>query len=216
SRQGMVTASAHCYAAEGRLAYAPVTTWLRAGPLQSNLATLDPVWLTEVARLVPDLLVKRPKLPHPAPLVEGWQRQHFFEALTRALLNAHQPLLLLLDDLQWCDNETLEWLHYLFRFDAHARLLLIGTVRLEETLPGHPLVAFLSALQREGLVTEITLMPLDTTETTSLAEHVMDHQPDPAIINTLYQETEGNPLFVVEMVRAGTLEQRQGALERRQ
>jgi tetratricopeptide (TPR) repeat protein len=127
------------------------------------------------------------------------------------VLNARQPLLLLLDDLQWCDNETLEWVHYLFRFEPGTRLLLMGTVRTEEILPGHPLAAFLAALQREGLVTEIALGPLTTTETTSLAEHIMGHQLDPAMSNALYHETEGNPLFVVEVARAGTLGQRERA-----
>jgi len=206
SRQGMTAASAHCYAAEGRLAYAPVRAWLRADAVQTGLSALADVWLAEVARLVPDLLAKRPALPRPAPMTEGWQRQHFFEALARALL-VRQPLLLLLDDLQWCDNETLEWVHYLLRFEPGARLLLIGTVRSEETLPGHPLLAFLGALQRDGLVTEVALRPLNTAETTSLAEHLVGHQLDPAMINTLYHETEGNPLFLVEMVLAGTLEQ---------
>src|SRR5258707_6874618 len=206
-RQGMATASAHCYGAEGRLAYAPVTAWLRAEAVQTGLSALDPAWLTEIARLVPEVLVTRPKLPRPAPMTEGWQRQHFFEALARAVLSARQPLLLLLDDLQWCDDETLQWLHYLLRFEPGARLLLVGTVRAEETLPGHPLVALLAALQREGLVTEMALGPLTATETTSLAEHTIGHQLDPAMSNTLYAETEGNPLFVVEMARAGTLEQ---------
>jgi DNA-binding SARP family transcriptional activator len=206
-RQGMTTASARCYAAEGRLAYAPVTTWLRTDAIQASLSALDPIWLTEVSRLVPDVLVKRPKLPRPASMMEEWQRQHFFEALARTLLNARQPLLLLLDDLQWCDNETLEWLHYLLRFEPGVRLLLTGTVRSEEILSGHPLVPFLGALQRAGLVTEVALRPLNTIETASLAEHITGHQLDPATINTLYSETEGNPLFVVEMVRAGTLEQ---------
>jgi tetratricopeptide (TPR) repeat protein len=147
-------------------------------------------------------------------MTEEWQRQYFFEALARALLRAGtshnpygQPLLLLLDDLQWCDNDTLEWLHYLLHFEPGARLLLIGTVRSEEILPGHPLVEFLGILQRDGLVTEVALRPLNTMETASLAEHIMGHWLDPATINTLYSETEGNPLFVVEMVRAGTLEQ---------
>ncbi len=218
SRQGMTTASARCYAALGQLVYAPVTTWLRTEAFQTGLSALDPVWLTEIARLVPEVLVKRPKLPRPAPMTEGWQRQHFFEALSRALLRAgtshspySQPLLLLLDDLQWCDNETLEFVHYLLRFEPGARLLLIGTVRAEETLPGHPLVAFLGALQRDGLVTEVALGPLTTLETTSLAEHVAGSQLDPAMSDTLYRETEGNPLFVVEMVRAGTLEQHERA-----
>jgi tetratricopeptide (TPR) repeat protein len=208
SRQGMATARARCYAALERLAYAPVTTWLRTDALRTGLLALDPIFLTEIARLVPEVLVTRPKLPRPASMMEGWQRRHFFEALTRAVLSARQPLLLLLDDLQWCDNETLEWVHYLLRFEPGARLLLIGTVRSEETLPGHPLVTFLGALQRDGLVTELPLGPLTTTETTSLAEHIMGHQLDLAMSNALYSETEGNPLFVVEIARAGTLGQR--------
>src|SRR3989440_2546937 len=209
SRQGMTTASARCYAALGHLAYAPVTAWLRTDSLHTGLSALDPAWLTEIARLVPEVLATRPKLPRPAAMTEGWQRQHFFEALARAVLNARQPLLLLLDDLQWCDNETLEWVHYLLRFEPGIRLLLIGTVRAEETLPGHPLVTFLGALQRDGLVTELPLGPLTTTETTSVAEHIMGQQLDPAMSNKLYHEREGNPLFVVEIAReqgAGTAE----------
>ncbi len=64
SRQGMTTASARCYTAEGRLAYAPVTTWLRTDAILTGLSALDPIWLTEVARLVPDVLIKRTKLSH--------------------------------------------------------------------------------------------------------------------------------------------------------
>ena len=124
-RQGVTLASARCYAAEGAIAYAPVATWLRGRPLP----LLDPLWLTEVGRLVPDLLVERPDVPRPGPMTEEWQRQRLFEALARALLGAGQPLLLLLDDLQWCDQETLNWLHFLLRFNAQARLLVVGTLR---------------------------------------------------------------------------------------
>lgn len=206
-RQGMTTACARGYPALGHLAYAPVTTWLRAGALQSGLASLESPWLTEIARLVPETLVRRPKLPRPVAMTEGWQSQQFFEALARAVLSARQPLLLLLDDLQWCDNETLDWLQYLFRFAPGARVLLIGTVRVGETLSGDPLLAFLGDLQRDGLVTEVPVGPLTTTETTSLAEQIVGHQLNPVASDTLYHETEGNPLFVVEMARAGTLGQ---------
>jgi DNA-binding SARP family transcriptional activator len=207
SRQGMTTASARCYAAEGRLPYAPVTTWLRTEAVHADLPSLDPVWLTEIARLLPELQAKLPDVPPPPSMTEGWQRQRFFEALARALLCAPQPLLLLLDDLQWCDTETLEWLHYLLRFAPHARLLIIGTVRAEEILPGHSLVASLRSWQPDGLMTELTLEPLGASETISLAEHVAGHSLDPATSGTLHDETEGNPLFVIEVVRAGTLEQ---------
>ncbi len=207
SRQGMATASAHCYAALGPLAYAPVTGWLRSDALQAGLSALDPPLLTEIARLVPEVLTTRPHLSHPAAMTEGWQRQIFFEALARAVLSAHQPLLLFLDDMQWCDHETLEWLHYLLRFDPQARVLLLGTVRAEEILPGHPLQEFLSAVQRDDLVTEIAPGPLTLEETTSLAEHILGQPLAPAMSMALHSETEGNPLFVVEMARAGTLEQ---------
>jgi DNA-binding SARP family transcriptional activator len=247
SRQGKATAKARCYDAEGRLAYAPVTTWLRSDAIRSGLPSLDPIWLSEVARLMPDLLTKYPKLPHPAAMTEEWQRQHFFEALARAVLSARPPLLLLIDDLQWCDNETLTWLHFLFRFEPTMRLLLIGTVRSEEILPELPLVEFLTAMQRDRLVTECALKSLTAAETASLAEHILlqypqtdrhkealplfplsaaqhgvgyqenpkrssdlapGHEIDAAMISRLYAETEGNPLFVVEMARAGTLEER--------
>ncbi len=208
SRQGMTTASAHCYATLEGLAYVPVTAWLRSDALQTSLLTLDALWLTEIARLLPELFITHPKLPRPAPMSEGWQRQHFFEALARVVLNARQPLLLLLDDLQWCDNETLQWLYYLGRFSPQIRFLLIGTMRAGETL-SDPLLAWLATLQRDGLVTEIPLVPLTANETTSLAEHILGHQLDANVSKTLYSETEGNPLFVVEMARTTTLEHRE-------
>lgn len=127
--QGMSTARTRCYAAEGGLAYAPLTDWLRTDTLQEALRGLDGVWLTEVARLLPELLVERPVLRPPEALTQGWQRQRLFEALSRAVLAAKQPLLLVMDDLQWCDTETQEWLHHLARFDPSAGLLIVGAVR---------------------------------------------------------------------------------------
>jgi len=202
-RQGMTSAHARCYAAEGELAYAPVATWLRADPFRGALSRLTDIWLTEVTRCMPELLVERPELAPPGPLTEAWQRQRLFEALARAILGARQPLLLLLDDLQWCDRETLEWLHYLLRFDEHARLLIMGTVRPEETTPAHPLEALLAALRRDGQVTEIALGPLDAAETVLLAGHLAGGDLDAELAVHLYRETEGNSLFVVEAMRMG-------------
>src|SRR5260370_5771155 len=144
-RQGMPSAYARCSAAEGELAYAPVATWLRADPCRGALSRLTDIWLTEVTRCVPDLLVERPELAPPGPLTEAWQRQRLFEALARAILGARQPLLLLLDDLQWSDRETLKSLHFLLHFASPHLLLLVGPLRPEETTPAHPLQAFLSA-----------------------------------------------------------------------
>jgi tetratricopeptide (TPR) repeat protein len=199
ARQGIASASARCYAAEGELAYAPVTAWLRTHPL----ANLDDIWLTEVARLVPEILTARPDLPKPMPLTETWQRQRLFEALSHAILGKNQPLLLTIDDLQWCDRDTLEWLHFLLRFDRNAHLLIVGAYRPEEIELDHPLVATLQALRLEGQVNEVELRPLDEAATQTLATLVAGVEITNETASILYHETEGNPLFVVETVRAG-------------
>jgi DNA-binding SARP family transcriptional activator len=64
-RQGAATALARCYAAEGDLAYAPITEWLRTDTLRRSWAQLDPLWLSEVGRLVPEALVRGACACHP-------------------------------------------------------------------------------------------------------------------------------------------------------
>ena len=202
SQQGAVTAKTRSYAAEGQLSLAPVTEWLRSEGLRTSLRQLDEVWLTEVVRLLPELVAERPDLPHYEPVTEYGQRQRFFEALARAILVTPQPLLLLLDDLQWCDQETLEWLHFLLRFDSTARLLVVGCAREEELPPHHPLRTFLLHLRNTTSVTEIPLEPLDAAETAKLASQVAKRELDMNEGLHLFHETGGYPLFVVETVRA--------------
>lgn len=201
-RQGYATARTRSYAAEGRLAYAPITEWLRSNAIRARLPELEPVWLVEVARLLPELLVERPDLPPPAPLADSWQRQRFRQALVRAFLLVRQPLLLVIDDLQWCDNETLEWIHYLLRFAAQEPLLVIGTVRPEEVGSDHPLTTLLTNLRYADQLTDIELGLLSSAETATLASQIaggaLSHDQSVA----LYTQTEGHPLFVVEMLRA--------------
>jgi DNA-binding SARP family transcriptional activator/predicted ATPase len=203
SQKGAVTAKTRSYAAEGQLSLAPVTEWLRGDGLRSPLRQLDVIWLTEVVRILPELLAERPDLPHYEPVTEYGQRQRFFEALARAILIAPQPLLLLLDDLQWCDQETLEWLHFLLRFDPMARLLVVGCAREEELPPAHPLSTFLLHLRNTMHVTEIPLEPLDAAGTAKLASQVANRALETDEGLHVFHETGGYPLFVVEMVRAG-------------
>jgi len=201
-QQGIASAYARCYAAEGELAYAPVTALLQARPLPP----LDDVWLSEVARLLPEVLADRPDLPHPRPMTEAWQRQWLFQALARAVLGGESPpgpLLLVVEDLQWCDRETLDWLHYLLRFDPKARLLVVGTCRPEELDQACPLATALPALQRDARLTLVELGPLDEAETATLAANIAGEELEAAVTRRLYRETEGNPLFVVEALRAG-------------
>jgi predicted ATPase len=206
-RQRFSTARARCYVAEGQLAYAPLVEWLRSEPIRTRLGALDEVWLIELARLLPDLLVEYPTLPRPQPVSASWQRRTLFEALARAILAADLPLLLVIDDLQWCDQETLEWLHFFLRFDTDARVLVVATARSADIDERRALTSFLFSLRSNGQFTEIDLGPLSSDETAQLAAHIAHRQLTQAQISQLYRNTEGNPLFVVESVRVANWSQ---------
>jgi predicted ATPase len=124
-----------------------------------------------------------------------------FDALTRALLSRSQPRLLLIDDMHWCDRVTLDWLAYMLQPGADARLLLVGTMRPEELAPDHPLVELLASWSAHGRLAEVELGPLSKVETAMLAAHVIGRELTAAEVEALYQESEGYPLFVVEMLR---------------
>ncbi len=207
ARQGAIAVAAQCYAGGDALAYAPVVEWLNEAALRPRLAALDDVWLVEVGRLIPALLAARPRLAAPGPLTEAWQRTRLFEALARAILGSTQgsrdPLLLFLDDLQWADRETLDWLVYLLHTHPGAPLLVVCTVRLHEVGEDHPFTASRLALARAGLLSEISLLPLNVAETAALATSAAGRALEATEAAQIYRDTEGNPLFVVEMVRAG-------------
>ncbi|REL33779.1 hypothetical protein DYD21_10255 [Rhodohalobacter sp. SW132] len=200
-RQGYTAAYSRSYETAGMLSYGPVAGWLREEGFYKLWPRLDPVWLKELARLLPELLVTFPELPHPGPLSEKWQRRHFFEALAKAFLSEDKPKLLFLDDLQWCDRETLEWLAYLFHVEESAKLMVIGTLRPMEGAANESLQNLLTELRSAGSMTEINLDGLVESESLELAAQVIgsDMNPNPHI----FRESEGNPLFVVEMIRQG-------------
>ena len=161
SHQEGAVARARCYSAQGRLAYAPIAGWLRSEPLRAACSQLAQAQLAELARVLPEILAEHPAIQRPQPLTESWERRHFYDALNAAFGKARGPLLLLIDDLQWCDPDSFEWLHSLFRSDAASRILVVGTVRPEETGRTHPLARLLSELRQSGQVVEIPLSPLD-------------------------------------------------------
>ena len=82
--------------------------------------------------------------------------------------------MLLFDDLQWCDEETLAWLHYLLRRQHSSCLLVVGCYRDDEIGADHPLKAISHSLYQEGQLTEIGLLPLKEEDAAQLAEAVYE------------------------------------------
>src|SRR6476620_1650501 len=192
--------SARCYAGEARLAYAPIADWLKSDSLRAALTRLEPAWMTDVARLSPSLLAGRPDVAAPECQLESWQRLRFFEALAQAFRLA-TPLILVLDDLQWADGDTIEWLQYFVRSSTDGHCLIVGTIRSEEEQDNPPLVRLLRQLERDDLLRVIALGPLDRTATEQLAGQVAEHPLDEPTLARTFRETEGHPLFIVERGR---------------
>lgn len=211
-RQGIATAPTRSLAVEKPVAYAPITDWLRTDTLCTAMSRLDDVWLTELARLLPELSTEHPTLPHPQPLTRSWRRQRLFEAIARAILAVGGPLMLFIDDLQWSDEQTLAWLSYLLQFEPSAQLLVIGTMRPAEVPQHHLLSTLLTELQARGQLTHIDLRRLNEAETATLAGHVAKRDLGVEEQASLYRETEGNPLFVVETVRADLADVQRGSI----
>lgn len=201
-QQGIRSLHSRVYAAEGGLVYAPLVEWLRSPGLQAEITRLAPVWRTELARLLPELLDADPALPFPEPLTERWQRQRLFDALDRAIVATDRPQILALDDLHWCDEETLAWLLFAIHRHSQAPLLLLATLRSDELTNDSPVADFLLELRRLDLLSELPLSPLDAGETTTLAEAIAEQKLERVQAERLYAATEGNPLFVIETMRS--------------
>jgi DNA-binding SARP family transcriptional activator len=200
---GHAVASARAYEAAGRLPWGPVVDLLRSDALCKQVDTLDAVWKTELARLLPELVDASP------PAAESHsgdpvQRHRLFDAASRAIVAGDRPLLMIIDDLQWCDAETIELIGFVVRAGQTAPVLIVGTVRSEEVPEDHPLTGLVEALRRDQAVTTMPLERLDEATTATLAARLRAEDTiDPELAARLWDETEGNPLFVIEALRAG-------------
>jgi DNA-binding SARP family transcriptional activator len=201
--QGDVVASARAYEAAGRVPWGPVVELLRSDALRSHIDTLDAVWRAELARLLPELLDDS-EPPEPRQSGDLAQRHRLFDAVSRAIVGSDRPRLLIIDDLQWCDAETIELIGFVVRSGPTAPVLIVGTVRSEEIPEHHPLVGLIDALGHDKAVTTVPLERLDEAATATLAARLRAEDTlDPKLAARLWSETEGNPLFVIEAVRAG-------------
>lgn len=176
-------------------AYGPIIAALRA------YLRVQPGGLDACGPLVPYLALLLPELGPPPATSDP---ATLVEAIRSAFLTiAHNgPTALVLDDLQWAGNATLEVLPTLAGALAHEQLLIIGTYRSDEIGRGHPLRRLRNDLRRAKLLREINLERLDQHDTAALAARFLGQPPGPILAATLYERTEGLPLFVEELASA--------------
>lgn len=173
----------------------------------------------ELARLVPELPDRIPGLPLPLRSDPETERYRLFDAVAAwlAAASTDEPLLLVLDDLQWAAKPTLMLLRHVARAAAGGRVLVLGTYRDTELTFDHPLVEVVADLRRQGGVERLPLSGLDDLGVAAIVERAAGHTLDEAgaaLARAVYEETEGNPFFVREALRhlaeTGAIKQQDG------
>jgi DNA-binding SARP family transcriptional activator len=179
-----------------------------------RLAEHDRHCLAEIPRLVPELERRMPDLPVPTRTDPDVERYLLFSAIAHLLgeIASGAPLVLVLDDLHWADQPTVQLLRHIAGA-ARGRVLVLGTYRDKQLLPGQPLTGALAALSREPTVGHIHLTGLTEPAVASIMEAMAGHALDEVgaeLASALARETGGNAFLVVEEIRhlrdAGALE----------
>ena len=162
-----------------------------------------PTWLVQLPALL-----KADDFERLQRKVQGATRERMLREMAEAVeaLTAERPLILCLEDLHWSDVSTLELLSVLARRQEPARLLVLGTYRPVEMLGnGHPLRAVKQELQMHHQCEELRLRYLTEHD---VAEYLLSRFAAGAhsrasfqqLARTIHQRTEGNPLFMVNVV----------------
>ncbi|MGC9333427.1 MAG: ABC transporter substrate-binding protein [Anaerolineae bacterium] len=206
--QGVRLLWGRCYEFERLLPFQPVGEALET--VLSTMARGDlaglPAWvLGELALLVPDLPSQGPRPGDRSERSLDQGQRLLFDAVVRLLVSLSRdgPLPMILEDLHWATDSTLQMLHYLARHLADRPVLLVGTLRPEAVGRQHPLRSFQRQLSREGLVRSLNLGRLSPQAVETLVVEMSGRaQAVMPLARRLYEETEGNPFFLIEMIKA--------------
>lgn len=115
-------------------------------------------------------------------------------------LSSEDPMLLVLEDVHWADQTSLELLHRLAHRAPAMKLLTVATYRTDELHAAHPLRKLLGSLARDRVGVEMRLSPLNRDETTEMLEQMLSVEADPEFAAAIWKRSEGNPFFVEELV----------------
>ncbi|MFH8935496.1 ATP-binding protein [Streptomyces griseosporeus] len=178
-RRGARVAWGACLEGEGTAPYRPwvqILADLRPGPATADLT---------------------------APAPDDRSRYQVFDAVTQTLRTAAGPaaLLVVLDDLHWADAASLRLLQWTASALADDKVLLVGLYRGREPFSYSEAEAVLRAVGRERAARTLALGALAPDEVAVLAERALGRTPEEDLLDVVRERCEGNPLFVLEMLR---------------
>ncbi|MFB3119022.1 MAG: AAA family ATPase [Stenotrophomonas maltophilia] len=201
-----------CHSAQGAPPYWP---WVQA--IRSYVRERDSVQLgaemgpgaADISEIVPEVREKLPDL-EASPTLDSAEQARFrlFDSITTFLKNAgrNQPLVLILDNLHWADRPSLLLLEFLAQELTEIPLLVVGTYRDAELSRRHPLTQTLGELAREPWFRQMPLRGLRDEEVGRYIEFTSGFTPPQDLVEAVHTQTEGNPLFMVQVVQLLTQE----------
>lgn len=129
-------------------------------------------------------------------------RYQLFDAVRRRVVEeaGHQPVALVLDDLQWADRSSLALLELVAAEAPRSPLLILAAFRRAGLDEGHPLYATLGALAR-GSCLHLPLVGLGRPDADRLVNALLGRPGSQALLDAMYEHTEGNPFFLVETAK---------------
>jgi class 3 adenylate cyclase/tetratricopeptide (TPR) repeat protein len=195
-----------CWEAGGAPAYWP---WVQS--IRSYVRETEPERLrvelgagaATIAQMLPELRAVFPDLPQPTPVESEEARFRLFDAAATFLRNAasRRPIVLVLDDVHAADVPSLLLLQFVAGELRGIPILILATYRDVELDRDHPLRRTLAELARAPATRTLSLGGLSETEVSQLIEMTTGQLSRDAVVRAIYGETEGNPLFVTEVVR---------------
>jgi DNA-binding SARP family transcriptional activator/tetratricopeptide (TPR) repeat protein len=202
--RGAAVVSLRARETERSLSYALIADALQQVVTSPGLGAVPPAWLGEAARLVPELLEAHPDL-QPAPPVDASEtRRRLLEGVRRTLLGGvagSVPGLIVVDDLQWIDDPSLDALLYLADRLTDPPCCLVMSWRTESVPGDHRLRRLVADHESHGLAEHLRLKHLDRAGVAALVAADGREDPDGTIAARLYDETQGLPLLVTEYLR---------------
>src|SRR5205823_2855242 len=212
--QGFLLLQGQCFPTDRSCPYAPLLDLLRSHLATSSSEHVDTELgslASALSPLLPDLLPRPSDLPSLPPLAPEHEKRRLFAALAQLFLHptTKQPALLIVEDLHWSDQTSLDFLHYLARRCADHSLLVLLTYRSDEVHPS--LSHFLAQLDREHLAQELALAPLTRSEMSAMLHAIFDLRrsvfmvpplAQSELLDTMYALTEGNPFLIEELLKS--------------
>ncbi|HKO36486.1 MAG TPA: protein kinase [Pyrinomonadaceae bacterium] len=205
---GAVVLSGGCYEYEATTPYLPFVEafrrWVREEKDDAKLRRILGDTAPQIAKLAPEIETRLGPFAARIELSAQEERLLFFDAVVQVLSNLARTkgLLFYADDLHWADRGTLWLMGHVLRHLREERVLIIGCYRETELDRAHPLARALVDWNRERVATRITLRRFGARETNEQLSALLGENVSDDFGEAVHRETEGNPFFVEEVLKA--------------